>query len=174
RTQAHVDAGLEAGASLAHDDAARRHELPAEALHAEPLRIRVPAVAGTADALLICHGLRLDLGNAHGAHRLSVHAVPTVLCPAVLGVVVPPLELDHERLGVLLLGNHLSGDPRGGQGLGLDCDLTPIADEQDLLELHGGAGGAVQTLDFDHLPRSHPVLLAARRDHRFHAHVLTS
>src|SRR5215469_12199449 len=139
--------------------------LPAEALHAEPLRIRVPAVARTADALLVCHSLRLDLGDSHGAHRLTVPAVPAV--------VLPPLELDHEHLGVLLLGNHLSGDSRGGQGLGLDCDLAPIADEQDLLELHGGAGGAVQTLDFDHLTRSHPVLLAARRNHRFHAHVLT-
>src|SRR5262249_48328138 len=147
----------EAGASLTHDDAARRHELPAEALHAEPLRIRVPAVAGAADALLVCHGLRLDLDDANSAHRLPV--------PAMTAVVLPPLELAHEDLGVLLLGDHLSGPPRGGQRLGLDRDLAPVADEQDLLELDGGPCRAVQPLDFDQLPWGHPVPLAARRDH---------
>src|SRR5882672_11808071 len=53
--QAHVDARLEAGAPLAHDDAARRDELPAEALDAQSLGVRIAPVAGAADALLVCH-----------------------------------------------------------------------------------------------------------------------
>jgi hypothetical protein len=42
--QAHVDPRLEAGAPLAHDDAARRDELPAEALDAQPLGIGIAPV----------------------------------------------------------------------------------------------------------------------------------
>src|SRR5512132_2347341 len=42
--------------------------------------------------------LGLDLGDAHGAHRLPVSAVPPVVLPA--------LELDHEDLVALPLGHH--------------------------------------------------------------------
>src|SRR5215470_4125840 len=56
RAEADIDARLEAGAALAHDDAAGRHELPAEALDAQPLRVRIPSVARAADAFLVSHG----------------------------------------------------------------------------------------------------------------------
>src|SRR5215468_11627379 len=55
--EAYIDAWLEAGAPLAHDDAARRHELPAEALDAKSLGIGIAPVAGTAHALLVCHAV---------------------------------------------------------------------------------------------------------------------
>ena len=45
---AHVFAGLDRGAALAHDDRAAGNELPAEDLHAEPLRVRIAPVFGTA------------------------------------------------------------------------------------------------------------------------------
>src|SRR5712671_681300 len=54
-TQAHVRAGLEAGPALSHQDAARGHELSAEALHPEHLGIGVATVAGAADTLLVSH-----------------------------------------------------------------------------------------------------------------------
>src|SRR6266542_3279731 len=56
---AHVLAGMEFGAALANQDAARGHDLPAVALHAEVLRVAVAAVAARANALLVCH-LRLS------------------------------------------------------------------------------------------------------------------
>src|SRR6266542_4503191 len=55
RAQAHVGARLEAGAALPHDDAPRGHELPAEALDAEPLGVGIAAVAGAANALFVSH-----------------------------------------------------------------------------------------------------------------------
>jgi hypothetical protein len=54
---AHTDAlaGLEATAALAHDDLAAGDGLAGEHLHAEALGVRVAAVAGGAEALLMCH-----------------------------------------------------------------------------------------------------------------------
>src|SRR5262249_11465998 len=48
-------AGLKAGAALAHDDLAAGDDLAGEDLHAEALRVGVAAVAGGAEALLVCH-----------------------------------------------------------------------------------------------------------------------
>src|SRR5690242_17500936 len=48
-------AGLEAGAPLAHDDLAAGDDLAGEDLHAEAVGVGVAAVAGGAEALLVCH-----------------------------------------------------------------------------------------------------------------------
>ena len=48
-------ARLEAGAALAHDDLAAGDGLAGEDLHAEALGVRVAAVAGGAEAFLMCH-----------------------------------------------------------------------------------------------------------------------
>ncbi len=53
---AHVLAGVEAGAPLAHDDGAGRCLLPVEQLHAEALGGRVAAVAGGTPTLGLRHG----------------------------------------------------------------------------------------------------------------------
>src|SRR3954447_24718295 len=57
---AHADAlaGPEAAAALADDDLAAGDGLAGEHLHAEALGVRVTAVAGGAEALLVCHLLR--------------------------------------------------------------------------------------------------------------------
>src|SRR5207248_8723622 len=41
-----VQTGLNAGAALAHDDGAAGHELSAEGLHAQPLRVAIPTISG--------------------------------------------------------------------------------------------------------------------------------
>src|SRR5262245_26311615 len=51
----HVQTGLESGPALPDQDGAARHELAGEALHAEHLRIGVPAVPGAADTFLVRH-----------------------------------------------------------------------------------------------------------------------
>src|ERR1700730_3238096 len=54
---AHVQAGVEVRAALAHDDLAGVDGLTAEALHTEALSVRVTAVAAGRGALLMCHVL---------------------------------------------------------------------------------------------------------------------
>src|SRR3954464_11369390 len=52
---ADAPARLEAAAALAHDDLAAGDGLAGEHLDAEALGVRVAAVAGGAEALLVCH-----------------------------------------------------------------------------------------------------------------------
>src|SRR5690606_361760 len=52
---AHVLARVELGSTLPDQDVAGKDVLPAEALHAEPLRVRVAAVPAGADSLLVRH-----------------------------------------------------------------------------------------------------------------------
>src|SRR3989449_8072484 len=72
RRAAHVLAGMKLRPALAHDDAAGRHEFPAESLHAEVFGIRMTPVARRADALLMSHAcLSRDrkstrLNSSHG------------------------------------------------------------------------------------------------------------
>src|SRR6266853_4975652 len=56
-----VFAGLHPRAALAHDDRAAGHQLPAEGLHAQPLRIRIAPVLGTAESFFMCHGFTFVL-----------------------------------------------------------------------------------------------------------------
>lgn len=52
---AHVFAGLVPGAALPHQNCARIDELPAEALYAQPLSVRIAAVCRGAAAFLMRH-----------------------------------------------------------------------------------------------------------------------
>src|SRR5262249_43939644 len=91
---AHVVAGEELRAALPDEDRAARHELAAEGLDAEPLRVRVAAVAGRALSLFVCHGrplpLPFDPVDAHLDDRLAV----ALRAPELLG----PLFLEDEHL----------------------------------------------------------------------------
>src|SRR6266542_3680972 len=105
--------------------------------------------------------LYLDLRDAHRGQGLTVPAVPPV--------VLPPLELDHHDLGALSLREHLACHLGPGQRLRLDRHLAVLVDQEHLVELHRGPLRLAEPLDLDHLPRRHPVLLATRRNHRFHS-----
>ena len=52
---ADVDAGLELGAALANKNRSAADELAAEAFHAQPLRVTVPAVSRAANAFFMSH-----------------------------------------------------------------------------------------------------------------------
>src|SRR5207249_5797102 len=58
RAESDVQARPKSRAALPDENAAARHELAAEPLDAEHLRIAVATGAGAADALLVSHGLR--------------------------------------------------------------------------------------------------------------------
>src|SRR6266404_2106561 len=83
-------------------------------------------------------------------------------------IVLAPLELDHEDLAALSLRENLSGHLGGRERGRLYNDVTVIVDQQHLLELHRTALRLAEPLDLDDLARRHSVLLATRRNHRFH------
>src|SRR5207249_468398 len=102
----------------------------------------------------------LDLGDANRRGRLPVAAMATVVLPA--------LELHDLDLPSTPLADDLAGDPGAREGLRV-CDHLAVArHQQHRLELDRRARLAGQLLDRDDLPRRHAVLLAARRDDRFH------
>src|SRR3989337_1172299 len=109
---------------------------------------------------LCAMSLDLDLRDADGRQDLPVSAFPAV--------VPPPLELDHEHFGALLLLHHFPCDLRRLERLGLQGDLAVLGDEQDVRELHRRPLRLAEPLYLDDLARGHPVLLPARRDNRFH------
>src|SRR5258708_2767875 len=61
-TEADAGAWRDLGAALADQDRARVDALAAVDLHAQHLRVRVPAVARAASTFLVCHLLRFLLG----------------------------------------------------------------------------------------------------------------
>src|SRR5262249_26271362 len=124
----HVAAGEHDRAALSHQDAAGAHGLAAEALDAEPLRIRVAAILGRGLAFLVSHGspLSRDRGHADARELVAVAATPAVFTPA--------LELeDLELLAAPVL------DDLGGNGGTLhrgtaDGDLLAVPHEQHAVE----------------------------------------
>jgi len=52
---AYVDAGLDAGTALAHDDGAAGNELAAKGFYAQALCIGFASVCGAASTLFMCH-----------------------------------------------------------------------------------------------------------------------
>src|SRR5512144_3388370 len=110
--------------------------------------------------------LDLDLGDAYRRHRLPMPAVPPV--------VLPPLELHDQDLVALALRHHLPHHLGGRQRLRLDRHLSVVVDEEDLGELDRRPLVLAEALHLDDLTRGHPVLLATRRDDRFHPHYLSS
>src|SRR5215468_9778231 len=71
--------------------------------------------------------LHLDLRDTDRGHDLPVPAVPAII--------LPPLELDDEDLGALLLDDHLAGDLRRLERLRLHRDLAVLVHQEHLLEL---------------------------------------
>src|ERR671935_154303 len=104
----------------------------------------------------------LDLRDAHGGRRLPMAAVPPI--------VLPPLEFHHADLAGAALPHDLPGHARLGEAIAARDDLAVLVDEQHGGELDCRALVSCETLDRDDLARRHAILLAARRDHRFHAH----
>src|SRR5712664_3946761 len=109
--------------------------------------------------------LDLDLGDTHRRHRLAMPAMPPV--------VLPPLELDDQDLVALALRHHLPDHLGCGQRLRLHRHLPLVVDEEHLGELDRRPLVLPEALDLDDLARRHPVLLAARRDDRFHTRYLS-
>jgi len=65
RTDAHIEAGMNAGAALAHENASSRDHLAVKPLDAEHLRVAVAAVARRANAFFMRH-MKILLKRAGG------------------------------------------------------------------------------------------------------------
>src|SRR5215510_15603208 len=103
----------------------------------------------------------LDLRDAHAGGRLPVAAVSPIVLAA--------LELDDAHLAPAPLRDHFAGHARLRQPVATRDQLAVLVDEQHRGELDLRTLVSRETLDGDDLPRRHAILLAARRDHRFHA-----
>src|SRR5262249_26135305 len=167
--QADVLARVEPSAALAHQDRPGRNPLSGEALDAPHLWLAVPAVAGAADALLVCHGFSapppalpadLDPRDPDGRVPLPVSAPPPV--------VLPSLELHHDDLGGLANPHDRPGAAGPAQARRLDDWAVVVPQVGDLRELDGLALPGAQPLDTDHVALADPVLLAARPNHGLH------
>src|SRR5512138_407498 len=117
------------------------------------------------DALLLCSfrgpgDLRLDSGDAHVGVELTVRALPLVVLAAA--------ELDDDLLVALAVLGNDARNLAAGQQRRADLDVGALADEQDLVELDGGAGFGRQLLDANHVAFGDAILLAARRNDRVH------
>ena len=56
-THADIGAGMESGATLAHDDGASRDQLATKGLHTEHLGLGIAPVSRRAAAFFLCHDL---------------------------------------------------------------------------------------------------------------------
>src|SRR4051794_1202210 len=135
---AHADAlaGLEAAAALADDDLAAGHGLAGEDLHAEALGVRVAAVAGGAEALLVCHLLRRLLGRVGLLLRSGATAVALVAGPDDVGHLDAGQVLAMARaLAVAALGLELEDPqllaPDVLDDLRVDADLREVVGAED-------------------------------------------
>src|SRR4051794_9296205 len=159
---AHADAlaGLEARAALADEDLAAGDDLAGEDLDPEELGVRVAAVLGGAEALLMRHASSLslrDLGHPDAGELLAVAHLATV---APLG-----LELVDPQLGAAQVLDDLGGHRDLAQ---LVAEQGFVSREQEGLEVELGAGVARQPLDEQGLALLDAVLLATGLDDRVH------
>src|SRR3954451_15668676 len=181
---AHADAlaGLEAAAALTDDDLAPGDGLAGEHLHAEAFGVRVAAVAGGAEALLVCHLLRRLLGG------LGLRATPRAAAVAraaraddvgdldagevlpvagALAIAALGLELEDPQLLAANVLDDLRVDANPREVVGTEHDV--VGAEHDGLERHGGARLIGQALDEEGLALLDAVLLAAGLHDRIHA-----
>ena len=168
-------AGLEARAALADDDLAAGDDLAGEHLHAEALGVRVAAVAGGAEALLVCHYSSSSLGSsAFLAGGLRVSCLISVTSmrvsswrwPCAPAIAPLGLELEHAQLLAAQVLDDLRVDLDLGQAVGVEDDV--VGAEEDRLQRHRGAGVVGQPLDEQGLALLDAVLLATGLDDRVH------
>src|SRR5258707_15857357 len=77
--QADIGARVPLGAALARDDVAGQHLLAAENLQAEPLAVRVAAVAGRSACFLVSHRFNPSVGLYVAQHCDEI--ITSLICP---------------------------------------------------------------------------------------------
>src|SRR5690606_41249100 len=127
---AHVLARMELGSPLPDQDVAGQDELPAETLHAEPLRVRVAAVPAGADSFLVRHSRPPSPEPDLVDPDLGV-LLPVALLPAV---VLPTLPLEDDDLLALAVRDDLGFDGGTLEGRAPHADLAVGLRQQDLVE----------------------------------------
>src|SRR5690606_295660 len=155
-TAPHVPARVDLRPTLTDDDVARAHDLAAEALDAQVLRPRVPAVARRAASLLVRHIASLpepDLADPDLGVLLPMSLLATI--------VLPPLPLEDDDLLALAVLDDLAGHDRALDRRRADTDLTIGTGQQHLRERHLVTDLGSERGDADRLPRLDAELLVA-------------
>src|SRR3954466_9312007 len=149
---AHALARPEARAALADDDLAAGHGLAGEDLHAEALGVGVAAVAGGAEALLVCHLLRPSREDVGDLDARELLAVAVELLVAALR-----LELEDAELRAALVAEDLGGDRGRAEVL---AELGVVGAHHQRLKVDGGPFIGGQPLDEELVALLDAVLLA--------------
>src|SRR5262245_29465847 len=157
-------------AALADDDAAGCDDLPAVALDAEALRLRIAAVARAAACLFVCHGssfrvlsILLGLGDA-GDLDLRV-GLPMSAKPFR---VLAPTELENHHLVGKAVSEDLGFDGGAFHDRRADFERLAFADEEHLVEHELAAHLRRELFDPELFALGNPVLLAPGSDHCVH------
>src|SRR5712692_1666281 len=162
--------GVNAGTALANDDAPCGYELPAVALDAETLRLRVAAIAGTAARFFMCHGLPFCSGPALCLCDAGDFdfGVGLTMAPEPFRVLAPAQLENHH-----FLAEAVSYDLRFHRGAlhhrGSDIERLTVTDEEDLVENEFTAHGGGELLDPQLLPGGNTILFTTGSDDRVHA-----
>src|SRR6266568_4785000 len=163
-----VFAGLMLGAALTHQNRACVDQLPAKALDAQPLTVRIAAVCRGAAAFFMCHdailfrracglktaarNLEFDVADLNGGVILPMAALNLVL--------IGPFELEHGEL----LGAPLLDDFAGHgcfAGIGPQQNLLVVRmDGQDGAKIDLFSHFAIDPLDADGVARRDAILLS--------------
>src|SRR5206468_3722109 len=124
---ADVAAGDEFGAALADDDAARRDELAAKTLHAQPFADAVAPVANTALTFLMCHNLsKFDFAYLDAGQFLPM--------PDRLMITFAAFHLEGQLLVSPKMFDHVPHHTGAGHDGSADRDFAVVVDEQHAAE----------------------------------------
>src|SRR5690606_9163302 len=155
---------MELGSPLPDQDVAGQDELPAETLHAEPLRVRVAAVPAGADSFLVRHSRPPSPEPDLVDPDLGV-LLPVALLPAV---VLPTLPLEDDDLLALAVRDDLGFDGGTLEGRAPHAALAVGLRQQDLVERDRLTDLGGERRDPDRLSGLGPELLTAGADDRVH------
>lgn len=161
-----VTAGVDARASLTHQNPAGTDRLTSCALNTESVRVAVPTVSARASSFLMCHDLpvyRAGSGPGSGERDLVDPDLRKVLPVALLPPVpFPPLPLEDDDFLFAAVADDLGLDRRAVNDRRTDLHVVvTIAGEEDVVERH-------------HIPRLHIQRGDAEADAGFSAKLLTA
>jgi hypothetical protein len=150
RGPADIFTGMNPGTALANDDAARSDHLAIVPLHAEKLRIAIPAVARAADTLFMCHDIVL-LKSDLQSDRFNLDGRAVLAMAVGAAIAFTALFLENDNLIVPGLVDDFALHGSAFQNRRANAHVGAVGHQQNLIERNGLSDFAVQLLRFDGL-----------------------
>src|SRR5256885_11466121 len=125
-THADVVAGMELGATLAHDDRAGRDQFTTESLHAEHFGLGIAPVSRRAAAFFLCH----DSAPVLSSDRHDLQLCELLPMALALLIMLTTAHLEDVHFVVLAVSNHGCLDRRTGHQRCADLDFSARSEER--------------------------------------------